>query len=87
MGFPRPILHGLCSYGIATRAVVAAALDGDPGRVRTVEARFAGIVFPGETIRTSVWVEPDRILFSADIPERDNAPALAGGEITTGGAA
>ena len=50
-GFPAPILHGLCSYGIVLRAVTDELLGGDATRVRGFTARFAGVVFPGETIR------------------------------------
>ena len=46
-GFPRPILHGLCTYGIACKAIVDACLDSDVSRVRTYGARFAGVVYPG----------------------------------------
>ncbi|MER7274750.1 MaoC/PaaZ C-terminal domain-containing protein [Dactylosporangium sp. NPDC000244] len=81
-GFPRPILHGLCTYGIACRAIVDAVLDGRAERVRAIEARFAGVVYPGETLRTSVWREDGRLLFVSTVDERDNAPALAGGELT-----
>ncbi|GGM75110.1 MaoC/PaaZ C-terminal domain-containing protein [Dactylosporangium sucinum] len=81
-GFPRPILHGLCTYGIACRAIVDAVLDGRVERVRAIEARFAGVVYPGETLRTSVWREDGRLLFASTVDERDNAPALAGGELT-----
>jgi hypothetical protein len=49
--FPRPILHGLCTYGIACNAMVDALLDGDDGRAHSFGARFAGVVFPGETLR------------------------------------
>jgi acyl dehydratase len=77
-GFPRPILHGLCTYGVVCRAVVDALLDGDVGRVTGCSARFAGVVFPGETLRTRVWAEaPDRYVLTTSVVERDDAPALA----------
>ena len=69
-GFEKPILHGLCTYGIVSKAVVAAALDGDPGRVGTYTARFTGHVFPGETLVTSIWKEPDRYVVEARTRER-----------------
>lgn len=53
-GFDRPILHGLCTLGVATRAVVQAS-GGDPAKLREFGARFSSPVFPGETIRTEVW--------------------------------
>ena len=79
-GFPAPILHGLCSYGIVLRTVTDALLDGDATQVRGFTARFAGVVFPGETIAVRAWREPDRILVSATIRadgDRDGAPVLA----------
>lgn len=80
-GFDRPILHGLCTFGMVCKAIVDACLDGDPARVRGFGARFAGIVFPGETLRTSVWREEGRLLFATSVVERDT-PALGAGELT-----
>ncbi|MCG2621249.1 hypothetical protein LVY72_04895 [Arthrobacter sp. I2-34] len=54
-GFPKPILHGLCTYGYAGRAVLAGLCGGDPARLESMHARFAAPVFPGETLRTSIW--------------------------------
>lgn len=69
-GFDRPILHGLCSYGIVCKAVVGAALGGDVSKVRRYQARFAGVVLPGETVVTRLWEEGDRIVVSATTRER-----------------
>ncbi|MFD9958926.1 MaoC/PaaZ C-terminal domain-containing protein [Amycolatopsis sp. NPDC058986] len=76
-GFDRPILHGLCTYGVVAKTVIDAFLDGDPGRVRSFGTKFAGVVFPGETLRTRVWREDDRLLVTTTAPERDDAPVLA----------
>lgn len=79
-GFPAPILHGLCSYGIVLRTVTEALLDGDATRVHGFTARFAGVVFPGETIRVRGWRTDEGIVVSATIAgegERDGAPVLA----------
>ncbi len=54
-GFPRPILHGLCTYGMTCKALVDTVLDADPTRVGSYGARFSGVVFPGETLRVAVW--------------------------------
>jgi acyl dehydratase len=54
-GFERPILHGLCTYGYATRAIVHGLCGGDPSRFREFKARFAGAVYPGETLTTEAW--------------------------------
>lgn len=75
-GFDAPILHGLCTYGIVAKAVTDAVLDGDPHRVRSWSARFAGIVLPGETLRTSIWRDGERYLVTTHSVERD-APVLA----------
>jgi acyl dehydratase len=63
-GFERPILHGLCSYGMVCRAVVDGMLDGDVGRVRTFEARFADVVYPGDELEASMWRDDDTIAVS-----------------------
>jgi acyl dehydratase len=80
-GFERPILHGLCTYGIVCKAVVESVLDGDPTRVRDYAARFTGHVFPGETLVTSIWTEPDRHVFSVATKERGST-ILANASIT-----
>ncbi|GAB3905209.1 MaoC/PaaZ C-terminal domain-containing protein [Kibdelosporangium lantanae] len=70
-GFPKPILHGLCTYGMVCKAVIDHVLDGDVTRVAGFATRFAGVVFPGETLRTSVWQEDKRLLVSTSAGERD----------------
>jgi acyl dehydratase len=54
-GFDRPILHGLCTYGHAGRAILQGACGGDPARFRSFAARFSGVVFPGDTLTTHGW--------------------------------
>jgi acyl dehydratase len=56
-GFDRPILHGLCTYGMAGRAIVATICDGDAARLRELHVRFSAPIYPGETIRTELWRE------------------------------
>jgi acyl dehydratase len=80
-GFERPILHGLCSYGVVCKAAVDAALGGDVARVARYQARFAGVVFPGETIVTSVWEEGDRLVLAATAKERDK-PVITNAAVT-----
>ncbi|EYT62417.1 3-alpha,7-alpha,12-alpha-trihydroxy-5-beta-cholest-24-enoyl-CoA hydratase [Dietzia sp. UCD-THP] len=75
-GFPRPILHGLCSYGMVLRAVVDHVLDGDVERVRAYGVTFGGIFFPGETMRIRVWEDGSHLLVAATAAERDDAPVL-----------
>lgn len=81
-GFPAPILHGLCTYGIVLREVTEALLDGDASRVAAFEARFAGVVLPGETIHVDAWQEGDRIVVDATVGA-DRRPALADCLVTT----
>jgi acyl dehydratase len=62
-GFPRPILHGLCTYGFAGRALLHALCGGDPARFKAMEGRFSKPVFPGEALTTKLWVDGTRCLF------------------------
>jgi len=64
-GFDKPILHGLCTYGYATRALVYALCDGDVSRFREFKARFTNVVFPGETLTTEGWKDGDRYIVQA----------------------
>jgi len=80
-GFDVPILHGLCSYGVVCKAVVDAALEGATEKVARYQARFAGVVFPGETIVTSMWKEGNQILVSAKTKER-NTPVITNAAVT-----
>src|SRR3954469_15591107 len=77
-GFPAPILHGLCSYGITLRELTTALVDGDATRVGGSAVRFSGVVFPGETLRVRGWLEDGRIIGTATVAggERDGAPVL-----------
>ncbi|MFE9644217.1 MaoC/PaaZ C-terminal domain-containing protein [Streptomyces sp. NPDC006365] len=76
-GFDRPILHGLCTYGITLKAVVDTLLGGDVARVRSYSTRFAGVVFPGETLRIHMWQQDGRVQGTVTAVERDDAPVLA----------
>jgi len=80
-GFPRPILHGLCTYGMVCKALVDTVLDADATRVNTYGARFAGVVFPGETIRANVWRDGARYVGVVTVPARDNVTVLSGLEL------
>ena len=75
-GFPAPILHGLCTYGIVLREVTEALLGGDATAVGSFGARFTGVVFPGETIHVRAWELDDRIAITATVGEPER-PALA----------
>lgn len=77
-GFPRPILHGLATYGMACRVVLMAECGGDPARLRSIRARLSAPVYPGETLRFDLWREQDAIGFNATAVERDTV-VLANG--------
>ncbi|MFE1290739.1 MaoC/PaaZ C-terminal domain-containing protein [Streptomyces sp. NPDC058751] len=76
-GFDRPILHGLCTYGMTLKAVVDTLLGGDVTRVRACTTRFAGVVFPGETLRIRMWRGDGEVRVAVGAVERDDAPVLA----------
>ena len=80
-GFDRPILHGLCSFGMVCKATVDEMLGGDVTKVSRYQARFAGVVFPGETIVTSMWQEGDKVIVSAATKERAT-PVITNAAVT-----
>jgi acyl dehydratase len=77
-GFARPILHGLCTYGMVAKTLVDTLFDGDVTRLRAFEVRFTGTVVPGETLRTSLWRHDDHWQVVTTVADRDGAPALSG---------
>lgn len=80
-GFDRPILHGLCTYGIGCKAIVDNLLDGDVTQVSSYGARFAGVVFPGETLQANIWKDDGRFIGVLTAPSRDNTVVLSGVEL------
>ena len=70
-GFPRPILHGLATYGIAGHAILKSLCGYDPARLTAIAGRFSAPVFPGETIRTELWRDGKVVSFRARVVERD----------------
>lgn len=58
-GFERPILHGLCTYGFAGRALLHTLCGSDPGRFRSMSGRFGKPVLPGQALTTDIWADPD----------------------------
>lgn len=80
-GFPRPILHGLCTFGVAGHALLKTLCGYDAARVKRMQVRFSAPVFPGETIRTEIWRESKgRASFRCQVPER-NAIVLDNGAL------
>ena len=79
-GFPGPILHGLCTYGVCARTLVGALAQGDPDRLKFIKVRFSSPVYPGETIRVEWWDEgAGAYAFQARVEERD-VIVVKGGE-------
>lgn len=70
-GFPRPILHGLCTYGITCRAVLQAVLDYDSDSILSHQVRFSSPVFPGETVTVDLWRDGKQISFEARVKARE----------------
>jgi acyl dehydratase len=71
-GFKAPILHGLATYAVAGRALIAECCGGDPAHLRHLAVRFSAPVYPGETIRTEIWRNSSaEISFRARAVERD----------------
>ena len=73
-GFDRPILHGLASYGLVTRAILRQCAGNDPARLKALDIRFTAPVYPGETLVTEIWRvpgQPKQLQLRARIPERD----------------
>lgn len=72
VGFRQPILHGLCSYGVAGHALVRTVCGNDATRLRQLDVRFSSPVYPGETLSTEIWHEaPGQAGFRCRIVERD----------------
>ncbi|CAB3700507.1 hypothetical protein LMG26685_05275 [Achromobacter mucicolens] len=70
-GYPRPILHGLCSYGVAAHALVKTYCGYDAARLTSLNTRFSAPVYPGETLQCDMWRMPDgQIRFIARAKER-----------------
>ncbi|KAK8580781.1 hypothetical protein V6N12_071033 [Hibiscus sabdariffa] len=76
-GFPRPILHGLCTLGFAVRAIIKRICRGDPDMVKTISGRFLLHVYPGETLVTEMWLQDLRVIYRVKAKDR-NLAVLSG---------
>jgi acyl dehydratase len=79
VGFPRPILHGLCSYGTACRAVLSTLAQYQPERITQFDVRFSKPVFPGETLVVELWQDGGAISYRGSVKERPGTVVLNNG--------
>ncbi len=82
-GFPRPILHGLCTYGLTCRAVLSTFADYAPERIKSHAARFSAPVFPGETVSVDLWQDGEVVSFEARVKARDAVVIRNGRSLVT----
>jgi acyl dehydratase len=78
-GFPKPILHGMCTYGFAGRALLEAVCGYEPSRLRSIAARLSAPVYPGDRLRTEIWRDGNEVSFRTTVPERDGIVVLNNG--------
>jgi acyl dehydratase len=70
-GFPKPILHGLATFGIVGYGILRTACRYENSRLEYLAGRFSSPVYPGETIRTEIWRDEETLRFRASAVERD----------------
>ena len=83
-GFPKPIIHGLCTYGTTCRAIITNVLGHDAAKITGYDVRFSTPVYPGETVLVDVWKDGDVISFRARLKERELV-AINNGKCTLSG--
>nr|GAT60816.1 peroxisomal multifunctional enzyme type 2 [Mycena chlorophos] len=81
-GFNKPILHGLCFMGISGKHVLQKF-----GPYKDIKVRFAGVVYPGETLVTMMWKEGDKVIFTTKVKERDTTVLASAAATLVDGAA
>ena len=79
-GFTQPILHGLCTFGMTSRAVLERIAGWQPDRVASHEARFTAPVYPGDTLEVALWQDGSTVSFQASVPDR-GVTVLANGKV------
>ena len=70
-GYPRPIMHGLGSFGVAAHAVLKTFCGYDPKKLVSFAARFSAPIYPGEALRTEMWRDGNVVSFRSRVAERD----------------
>ncbi|UFS95028.1 MaoC/PaaZ C-terminal domain-containing protein [Nocardia huaxiensis] len=77
-GFPNPIMHGLGTYGLVCKAATDTVLDSDATRVKSFRTRFAGVLYPGETLHSRIWKTAEgELTIAVTVVEREESPVLA----------
>jgi acyl dehydratase len=84
-GFPKPILHGLCSYGFTGRALLQERCGGDPARFSSMDVRFSAVVFPGDTLTVRMWDADGGTIFQtvAQVGTAEERVVIDNGWLTT----
>lgn len=82
VGFPAPILHGLCTYGVACRAILRTVASYDHTRITGFDVRFSSPVYPGEAIATDMWIDGSVVSFRCRIPGRKDTVVINNGRCT-----
>ena len=82
VGFRAPILHGLCTYGIACRAILQTVAGYDHTRITGFDVRFSAPVYPGESIATDIWVDGKTVSFRCRVAERGDSAVINNGRCT-----
>jgi acyl dehydratase len=82
-GFPKPILHGMCTFGITCRGILQTYADYDPSAFRQHAARFSSPVYPGETVTIDLWKDGNVISFEARVKAR-NVVVIKSGKTVLG---
>ena len=77
-GFPKPILHGMCTYGMTCRGILQTYADYDPAAFKQHVARFSSPVYPGETVTMDLWKDGNVISFEAKVKARNVAVIKSG---------
>jgi acyl dehydratase len=79
VGFPVPILHGLCTYGVACRAILQTVAAYDHTRITGFDVRFSAPVYPGDAIATDMWIDGKVVSFRCRIPGRNDVVVINNG--------